>query len=138
MSGFLLDTDVLSQLLRPRPPASLRRRLSVVPAARIHASVMTVMELRTGCRRKTSGGLDLWRRVRDEVLSGLKIVPLLPRHAVLAGDLRALLDAHGEPIGLVDTLIAATALSEDLVLVTGNARHYRRVPRLRWENWLEG
>lgn len=137
MSGFLLDTDILSRLLRPRPPASLRRRLSVVPAARLHTSVLTVMELRTGCRRKTEGGLALWGRIRDEVLSGLKILPFLPRQAVLAGDLRALLDAAGEPIGLVDTMIAATALAEDLVLVTGNTRHYRRVPRLRWENWLE-
>lgn len=71
------------------------------------------------------------------MLTGLRILPFLPRHALLAGDLRALLDATGEPIGLVDTMIAAAALAEDLVLVTGNTRHYRRVPRLRWENWLE-
>ncbi len=56
--------------------------------------------------------------------------------AVLAGDLLALLERRGEQIGLPDALIAATALEASFTMVTANTRHFRRIPRLKVENWL--
>ena len=52
------------------------------------------------------------------------------------GEVRAELEARGEPIGDSDTRIAAIALVHDLTLVTGNVRHFERVPGLRLVNWL--
>ena len=51
------------------------------------------------------------------------------------GRIRAALERQGPPIGPMDMLIAAHALSEDLVLVTKNEREFRRVPGLSVENW---
>ena len=51
-------------------------------------------------------------------------------------ELRQFLEARGIPIGIADTQIAATALANDLTVVTGNVRHFSRVPGLRLENWL--
>ena len=56
--------------------------------------------------------------------------------AVTAADILAFLERRGEPIGLPDALIAATALDAGLTMVTANVRHFRRIPKLRVENWL--
>ncbi|MEO5952584.1 MAG: PIN domain-containing protein, partial [Chloroflexia bacterium] len=54
-----------------------------------------------------------------------------------AADIYASLHRTGQLIGEVDTLIAATALVHNLVLVTNNERHFNRVPGLQIENWLK-
>ena len=51
-------------------------------------------------------------------------------------NLRALLEAKGEPIGANDYLVAAIVAAEQGVLVTGNIREFRKVPGLKLENWL--
>lgn len=72
---------------------------------------------------------------------------MLPNLTVLAfdtaaarryGEIRAALERLGTPIGDADMRIAATALSRGLRVVTGNERHFRRVPELETENWLAG
>ena len=61
------------------------------------------------------------------------------RHVQLAyADIRAVLERQGEPIGEMDMMIAASALSGGYVLVTNNTRHFRRVPGLTIENWTGG
>lgn len=52
------------------------------------------------------------------------------------GEIRWLLESKGIKIGDMDTFIAATALEEDLILVTGNIKHFDRVPGLKVENWM--
>lgn len=53
------------------------------------------------------------------------------------GEIRWQLERTGMKIDHFDTLIAATALQEDLILVTGNIKHFNRIPGLRIENWME-
>ncbi len=52
------------------------------------------------------------------------------------GEIRWQLERTGQRIDNMDLLIAATALHEDLILVTGNTRHFDRIPGLRIENWM--
>ncbi len=52
------------------------------------------------------------------------------------GDIRWQLERTGQRIDSMDQLIGATALHEDLILVTGNVRHFSRIPGLRVENWM--
>jgi tRNA(fMet)-specific endonuclease VapC len=47
------------------------------------------------------------------------------------------LESKGQKIGDMDTFIAATALEEDLIVVTGNVEHFSRIPGLKVENWME-
>ena len=53
------------------------------------------------------------------------------------GEICAYLEKRGMPIGRMDTLIAAHARKEDLILVTNNMREFERVPYLKLENWVE-
>ena len=53
------------------------------------------------------------------------------------GEIRWLLESKGQKIGDMDTFIAATALEEDLIIVTGNVEHFSRIPGLKIENWMK-
>lgn len=71
-----------------------------------------------------------------QVLSRFEVLPFDEQAAEHYGSLYALLERLGTPIGTGDTQIAAIALSRDLTVVTGNVRHFSRVPNLPVENWL--
>jgi len=71
-----------------------------------------------------------------EFCAPLAILPFDDHAAETYGKVRAALERRGEPIGPLDTLIAAHALSLDMTLLTSNDREFRRVAGLRVENWL--
>lgn len=133
MSRYLLDTNVLSELLRKRPDAQVVRRLRAVPADALHTSVVCVMELRFGAARRGPG--KLWERIERELLPRVDVVALAQAEAIAAADLLAEQEAKGEPIGIEDVWIAATARVHGLVLVTRNVRHFARVDALAVESW---
>jgi predicted nucleic acid-binding protein len=131
--GYLLDTNVISELLRKRPDAGVVRRLHAAPAARLKVSVMSVVELKAGTARVARGD-ELWRRVRDEVLVRVEVLALGEAEAEVAGEFLAMLQVAGQPIGVPDALIAATAAVHELVVVTRNVRHLARLP-VAVESW---
>lgn len=131
---YLLDTNVLSEVLRKEPNRGLLQRLSEVAARDAVTSAVCVAELRHGAAR-VAHGARLWERIAREILSRIDILPLGEAEAVRAGDLLATLEAQGEPIGIEDVWIGATALEHRLTVVTRNLKHFRRIPSLLSESW---
>lgn len=131
---YLLDTNVLSEIIRKEPNRGLLQRLSEVAARDVVTSAVCVAELRHGAARVTHGA-RLWERIAREILSRLAILPLGEAEAVRAGDLLAALEARGEPIGIEDVWIGATALEHRLTVVTRNLKHFRRISGLASESW---
>jgi len=130
---YLLDTDIISATLLPRPNLDVVRRLATVPPEEQFTSAITVGELIYGATRRVRKGL------RERIQLVIEAVPVLPFDSAAAlrfGDLKAQLERAGTPLAEPDLRIAAIALENDLVLVTGNERHFSRVPGLRLENWL--
>jgi tRNA(fMet)-specific endonuclease VapC len=72
----------------------------------------------------------------DQFISPLAVAAFDREAAAAYGRLRAALEQKGTPIGAMDLLIAAHALSLGVRLITNNAREFRRVPGLRVENWV--
>jgi predicted nucleic acid-binding protein len=136
MSGFLLDTNVLSEVLRKRPSASVLSRLATIPAASLHTSSICVMELRFGAARHSSG-TELWNRIARDVLPRVTVLHVGQEEAVRAGEVMARLEARGRRIGVSDVLIAATALCHDLTLATRNLKDLGRVDDLSLESWWD-
>ena len=134
MAGYLVDTNVLSELLKKRPQPSVVRALNVLPAEDLYTSSICVMELRRGSRRHPHAE-RLWERIERQLLVRVQILAFGEREAVLAGDIGAELAAEGTPIGTEDALIAATAMAHGLVVATRNTEHFSRVRTLRVINW---
>ena len=132
--NYLLDTNVLSEILKKRPKPGVLDRLKATPSRSLTTSVVCVTELRYGTARHPQG-IKLWDRIAREVLPRIRIIPIGEAEAVRAGDLLAGLASSGMPIGIEDVLIGATALEGNLIVVTRNARHFRRIPGLAVESW---
>ena len=77
------------------------------------------------------------RAALERFLAPLDILPFDAKAVWACGALRANLERQGQPIGALDTMIAAHALSLDAPLVTHNTREFERVPGLRLENWVQ-
>lgn len=134
-NGYLLDTNVLSEVLKKRPEPRLMERLRSVPERNLATSAVCVAELRYGTARLPRG-MRLWERIARDVLSRLSVLPLGEAEAVRAGDILAALADKGEPIGVEDVLIGATALEGGgLAVVTRNVRHFLRIEGLVVEAW---
>lgn len=134
---YLLDTDILSELIKRRPSPHLLARLAQVASETLFTTSISVMELRYGSARR-SDHAQFWARVEREILSRVRILDFGAEEAIRAGDLLAALSLRGASIGLEDALIGGVGLAKSYIVVTGNTRHFRRIPGLRVENWLEG
>lgn len=133
---YLFDTDIISNLIGRAPSTPLLRRLAQVAAAHQHTSAVTVGELFYGAHR--SGRPEHFLRLLEErVWPHVRILPFDVPAAQVYGRLRADLERAGVALGEPDLRIAAIALAHSLVVVTGNVRHFSRVPGLPVENWLE-
>lgn len=132
---FLVDTNVVSELIRPRPHLPLVRRLLSTDPAMLFASEITRYELRFGAAIHPRAG-EIWSKVEREILPLPIWLPIDQRVSLATADLRASLRRSGRSIEIPDAFLAATASLHDLVLVTRNVRHFQDVPSLVVENWF--
>ena len=132
---YLLDTNILSELIKKIPNKNLRGKLEKVPSASLHTASICIMELRYGALRREDGGA-LWSRMQESIISKLQVLTFGYKEALKAGEVLFALRSIGQPIGIEDILIGSIALSNGLVVVTGNTKHFSRIPDLAVENWL--
>jgi len=128
---YLLDTNTASYIIKGNFPR-VRERLLKVPMAEVGISVVTEAELRFGVARRPEA-VSL-RKVVEEFLLRVEILPWDSDAAARYSELRAALEEHGEPMGNMDLMIAAQALAGESVLIT-NDRVFRRVKELKIEDW---
>jgi tRNA(fMet)-specific endonuclease VapC len=129
---YILDTNVLIAALKGQP--EVRQRLESVPLSEMRLSAIVLGELEFGAEKSIHS-----ERNRARLAALTQRLPLVgvdyatTRHY---GQVRALLERQGTPIGANDTWIAAQALAIEAKLVTDNEREFSRVPGLVLENWL--
>ena len=131
--AYLLDTDTISAVLRPQPSVRVARELANRPAAEMYTSAINVGELVYGAVRVNRN--DLLARIQD-LIDVLPVIPFDETAAQIFGRLKADLERQGTPLAEPDLRIAAVALAHDLILVSGNERHFGRIQGLALENWL--
>jgi predicted nucleic acid-binding protein len=134
---YLLDTDILSNLMKRAPSTILIAKLASVPVEQQFTSSITLGELVYGAWRAAGRTEFFLQQLQNLVSTHLPILPFDAFAANRYGDIRAQLEAQGVPLDDADLRIAAIALARGLTVVTGNVRHFRRVPGLPVENWLE-
>jgi tRNA(fMet)-specific endonuclease VapC len=130
---YIFDTDTVSGLLRPKRDLGLLRRVALVPPGEIFLTSITLGELLFGAIRRPGRGLS--ERI-ERIASVTPVLSFDENAAKRFAEIKAHLEERGTPLAEPDLRIAGIALSYDLTLVTGNVRHFERVPNLRVENWL--
>ena len=131
---YMLDTNICIYLINRRSN-ELLNRLRAFRTGEIGVSVVTVAELQYGVSK--SGNKERNQAALEAFLLPLDIADFSFAATVVYGDIRAKLERQGQPIGPLDTMIAAHALSLDVALVTNNIREFERVRGLRVEDWTK-
>jgi len=128
---YMLDTNICIYVINSRPEKVLERfrqeRLGDIGISSITAAELAFGVAKSGSVRN--------RQALDMVLCTLEILPFDESVIWHYGSLRTDLERRGQPIGALDTMIAAHALATDMILVTNNTREFDRVLGLRLENW---
>jgi predicted nucleic acid-binding protein len=124
--AYLFDTDAISVLLRPRPAAAYLKWLGRLPREDQFTSGVVIGELFKGAFRSAARDRHL-QNIEDRILPMVTVLPYDTAVARDFGRIRADLEERGEPLADADLQIAATAIHHDLVLVTGNLRHFERI-----------
>ncbi len=135
MKPALLDTNILTAFLKGHVHVVSEMEQYLDEIGRPNISIITYYELLRGLKE-----LGNVRRLRDfeDLVEHLQLRLLTQRVTGLAADLYVELRRRGEPLEDADILTGATALAHNLVLVTDNERHFRRIKGLELENWLRG
>ena len=132
MLKYMLDTNIAIYVIKRRPRealATFNRH-----AGQLCISSITLAELIHGVEKSAMPDRNL-RQVED-FASRLVVLEYDNKSAAHYGDIRAVLERKGTPIGVNDLHIAGHARSEGLTLVTNNIKEFERVDGLRLENWV--
>jgi toxin FitB len=140
MSGFLLDTNVLSELIRPKPDGNVLRWIEETDESIVFLSVLTLGEIRNGIARLRPGSrrgrLESWLQVDLRSRFQGRILPIHEAIADRWGTISATAAAKGKPLPVVDALLAATALHHNLTLVTRNTADVAGTGASTMNPWL--
>jgi tRNA(fMet)-specific endonuclease VapC len=135
VTRFLLDTNTISHIARNRSPSARKRLESYQDAGPVYLSVISEGEILYGLAKRPDA--HQVAHFMHATLAGLRTLPWTSEAAIAYGLLRARNEALGISLGALDMLIAAHALAEDAVLVTGDAAFARLIGGPRTENWAD-
>lgn len=124
---YLLDTNILSETVRPQPDKNVQKWLTEAPTESLYISVLTLGEIRRGVEkivtRKKKSFLLLWLENELPNWFGENILPINLEVAERWGYLTANL-APQNTLNAIDTLLAATALTHNCIMVTRNVKNF--------------
>lgn len=133
---YLFDTDALSNIVKPRPSRRLISHLEHLPAALQFTTAITVGEIYFGAARSARKH-EILKAFEEAVFPRVTVLPFDAESGRTFGLLKAELERAGTGCSEPDLRIAAIAIQHRLNIVTGNVKHFERIPGLTIENWLD-
>lgn len=130
---FMLDTNMCIYIIKQKPPDVIKR-IYQTEISEVGFSSITLSELLYGVSKSSKPEQN--QIALAQFIAPLDILSYDDEAAQNYGELRAYLEKHGKPIGPLDMLIAAHALSTKCVLITNNEQEFIRVPNLKIGNWV--
>jgi tRNA(fMet)-specific endonuclease VapC len=130
---YLLDTNICIYAIKNKP-ISVLEKIKENSKLGIYISSLTIAELEYGI--ENSNRIKENRVSLIKFLSIFNILSFDDQDAIPYGKLKAKLKKEGTIIGPIDMLLAAQALSKDLILVTNNTKEFERIENLKLENWV--
>jgi tRNA(fMet)-specific endonuclease VapC len=131
--NYLLDTNICIYIINKKP-ATVLKRIEAKRPDQVAISTITQAELEYGLARSRFPERN--RAALLQFLFPFQLLDFDQLAAVQYGTIRSDLETKGRPIGAMDLLIAAQAVSRNLILVTNNEKEFGRVEGLNIENWV--
>jgi tRNA(fMet)-specific endonuclease VapC len=129
---YLIDTNICIYIMN-KLPAEVIKKFKQFELGEIGLSTITVSELQYGVAKSIHREKNQQRL--EEFIAPLEILTYDEPAARTYGHIRFQLEKRGQPIGPLDLLIAAHALSQNLILITNNDKEFKRIKNLKVENW---
>ena len=138
---YLLDTNIISEIVKFAPDFKVIKKIGE-HSSDMAISVLTWHELVYGLERLPEGlrKKELSKYVYDDVEQSFPIINFTKSAAEIHAKIRSAIEESGHHLPYADTQIAATAIAEDMILVTRNSRHFSEIEEkfsLKLESWFE-
>jgi tRNA(fMet)-specific endonuclease VapC len=130
---YMLDTNICIGLIRRKPKALIERLVACSPGD-VCVSSIAVAELVHGAKKSSQTAQNT--SALEGFLIPLNVKDFDQSAATAYGEIRVALEKQGNIIGSMDMLIAAHALSLEVILVTNNTSEFQRIPNLKLEDWM--
>lgn len=130
---LMLDTNICIAIIKQKPK-NILQKFSAYQVGDICISSVTMAELRYGVAK--SQHQEKNEAALNEFILPLEVVDFDEPASLYYGTLRATLEKQGTPIGSLDMMIAAHALSLNVSLVTNNTKEFSRVLGLKLLDWI--
>ena len=134
MIKYMLDTNICIYIIKQKPQ-NVIERFRQAKVSEIGVSSITLSELEYGVMKSTNREQN--KLALTQFIAPIEIMSYDDAAAQHYGKIRADLERQGTPIGSLDMLIAAHALSLNSVLITNNESEFKRVLNLKIENWTK-
>jgi len=132
---YLFDTDCLSNILKKAPSPLLIKKLESLPKGLQFTTSINVSEIYFGAYRSRNQEKIL-KAYEDKVFPNVNILPFDTDSGKIYGRLKSLLEKRGLSKSEPDLRIAAIAIQHNMILITGNKRHFMNIPGLNIEDWI--
>jgi len=132
---YLFDTDYLSNILKKAPSPLLIKKLESLPKGLQFTTSINVSEIYFGAYRSRNQEKIL-KAYEDKVFPNVNILPFDTDSGKIYGRLKSLLEKRGLSKSEPDLRIAAIAIQHNMILITGNKRHFMNIPGLNMEDWI--
>jgi predicted nucleic acid-binding protein len=130
VSGFLLDTNIISETIKPQPNTKVLAWLDAANESLLHLSVLTLGEIRRGVdslpQSTRRAILESWLSSHVTIRFAGRILEVSQEVADRWGRISALASVAGRPLSTIDGLLAATAMHHNLTFVTRNVKDVAR------------
>ena len=132
---YLFDTDAISQIIKKNPSLVFIKKLASIDAKMQFTTTITVGELVYGAYKSDRPQYFL-EKLEKLVWPNIQILSFDKNSATIYGKLKAEMEKKGTSLSEPDIRIASIALYHKLIVITGNTRHFFKIPGIVVENWL--
>lgn len=132
---YLFDTDAITNILKKKPSRKLLKNIGSISKKEGNISTITLGEIIYGAYKSPDPGFHL-DNLKTILLPMVNILSFDSRAAYFYGKIRADLEVRGKTIPHADIQIASIASANDLIIITGNIRHFNRISGLIVKDWI--
>ncbi len=132
---YLIDTDTLSNIVKKKPSEVLIKKLREIPSRFQYTTAINIGEIYFGAY-KSDRKDQIIKAFEENVFPNVNVLAFDEESGKTFGELKANLEKKGIGCSEPDLRIASIAIQHDLILISGNIKHFKNIPDLKTENWI--